>query len=185
MKYPQAITLCGFGGQGIILAANILGTTAVTKVDLFAVQTQSYGSEARGGECQAELILDTKSINEMVAEKKTILIAMFQSNYDKFVKALDKDGVQIIDPDLVKKLDTSIKHTFKVPATQIAMDLGSRMVANMVMLGFFSECFDIVTREQLEEVIREKVDPRFIEMNLKGISAGVKYAKENNFYFKD
>lgn len=71
LEYPQRISLCGFGGQGIILAAVILGTTAVTKGNLYAVQTQSYGSEARGGQCQAELIIDHKPINSPVAEKRT------------------------------------------------------------------------------------------------------------------
>ena len=52
LQYPQKITLCGFGGQGIILTAVMLGTAAVTKGGLYAVQTQSYGSEARGGQCQ-------------------------------------------------------------------------------------------------------------------------------------
>ena len=59
LNYPHRISLCGFGGQGIILSAVILGTTAVTKADLYAVQTQSYGSDARGGQCQAELIIQT------------------------------------------------------------------------------------------------------------------------------
>lgn len=63
LNYPHRISLCGFGGQGIILSAVILGTTAVTKADLYAVQTQSYGSEARGGQCQAELIIQDKPIN--------------------------------------------------------------------------------------------------------------------------
>ena len=50
MKDPQRITLCGMGGQGIILSAVILGTAAVTRGKKYAVQTQSYGSEARGGQ---------------------------------------------------------------------------------------------------------------------------------------
>ena len=77
VTYPQRITLCGFGGQGIILSAVILGTAAVTKGNLYAVQTQSYGSEARGGQCQAELIIDKKAINSPVAEKKNLLVAPF------------------------------------------------------------------------------------------------------------
>ena len=63
LNYPQRISLCGFGGQGIILSAVILGTAAVTRGNLYAVQTQSYGSEARGGQCQAELIIDREKIN--------------------------------------------------------------------------------------------------------------------------
>ena len=70
IKDPQRITLCGMGGQGIILSAVILGTAAVTRGKKYAVQTQSYGSEARGGQCQAELIIDSKPINSPVAQQK-------------------------------------------------------------------------------------------------------------------
>ncbi|MFR3030703.1 MAG: 2-oxoacid:acceptor oxidoreductase family protein [Blautia sp.] len=78
LAYPQKISLCGFGGQGIILSAVILGTTAVTKGNLYAVQTQSYGSEARGGQCQAELIIDREKINSPIAETKNLLVALFR-----------------------------------------------------------------------------------------------------------
>jgi len=53
---PLSIRISGFGGQGIILAAVILGITMVRKGNLYVVQTQSYGSEARGGECQSDYI---------------------------------------------------------------------------------------------------------------------------------
>ena len=99
LQYPQKITLCGFGGQGIILTAVMLGTAAVTKGGLYAVQTQSYGSEARGGQCQAELIIDTAPINSPVAEKKNLLVALFQSAYEKYIPTLSEDGVLVIDAD--------------------------------------------------------------------------------------
>ena len=114
VAYPQRITLCGFGGQGIILSAVILGTTAVTKGDLYAVQTQSYGSEARGGQCQAELIIDKKAINSPVAEKKNLLVAMFQTAYEKYIPTLEEDGVLVIDPGLVTNQTCPIANTFEV-----------------------------------------------------------------------
>ena len=85
LEFPLRVTLCGFGGQGIILTAVILGTTAVTKNNLYAVQTQSYGSEARGGQCQAELVIDKEKIGSPVAERKNLLVAMFQDAYEKYI----------------------------------------------------------------------------------------------------
>ncbi len=78
MMEQERITLqlCGFGGQGIVLASVILGTAAVTRAGLNAVQTQSYGSEARGGECQAELILARGPIHSPLADRVDILVAM-------------------------------------------------------------------------------------------------------------
>lgn len=182
INYPQRITLCGFGGQGIILSAVILGTTAVTKANLYAVQTQSYGSEARGGQCQAELIIDEKIINSPVAETKNLLIAMFQDAYNKYIPTLEEDGVLIIDPQLVTDLTKPIARTLPCPATQIAVDLGNRMAANMVMLGFLSESCGIIKKEELTEVAKESVSSRFVELNVRAIEAGIAYAKEHNLY---
>lgn len=182
MKYPQHIGLCGFGGQGIILSAVILGTTAVTKGNLYAVQTQSYGSEARGGQCQAELIIDDKPINSPVAQTKHLLIAMYQDAYNKYIETLEEDGILIIDSDLVKELSRPIRNTFSVPATQLAADLGNRMAANMVMLGFVSECCGILKKSDLIEVVTDSVSKRFVELNIKAIEAGINYAITNNLH---
>ena len=181
MKDPQHITLCGMGGQGIILSAVILGTAAVTRGKKYAVQTQSYGSEARGGQCQAELIIDSKPINSPVAQQKDLLLAMFQEAYEKYIDTLAPDGILVYDPDLVTSLiDHPCAHSFAVPATQIAVDLGNRMAANMVMLGFLSEALGMVSHEALVETVRENVSSRFVDLNLKAVAAGAAYAKEHS-----
>ncbi len=185
MIYPQYLTLCGIGGQGIVLSALLIGTTAVTLGNQYAVQTQSYGSEARGGQVMSELILDVKPINAISAQQKTLLVAMYQESYDIHIGSLAKDGILVVDEDLVTEFSCDIKNTFKVPATQLAIDLGNRMAANMALLGFMSEALGIVKREQLEEVVKEEVSPRFVELNLKAIAAGVEYAKKTNQYLKD
>jgi Pyruvate/2-oxoacid:ferredoxin oxidoreductase gamma subunit len=69
---------------------------------LHAVQTQSYGSEARGGQCQAELIIDREPILSPVAQKKDLLLAMFSEAYHKYIHDLKEDGVLVYDTDLVQ-----------------------------------------------------------------------------------
>lgn len=180
MKTPQRITLCGMGGQGIILSAVILGTAAVTKGHKYAVQTQSYGSEARGGQCQAELIIDDRPINSPVAQQKDLLVAMFQEAYKKYADTLAENGVLVYDPNLVTDLaDRPCAHRFAVPVTQIAIDLGNRMAANMVMLGFLSRALGMVSREALMDTVRENVPSRFVELNLKAVETGIAYAEEH------
>ena len=184
LEFPLRVTLCGFGGQGIILTAVILGTTAVTKNNLYAVQTQSYGSEARGGQCQAELVIDKEKIGSPVAERKNLLVAMFQDAYEKYIDILEEDGVLVLDPDLVSKQVREVKHTFAVPATQIAVDLGNRMAAMMVMLGFLGECLGILKEEDMIDVVKHNVSPRFVELNIKAVQAGVDYAKTHQLYYR-
>ena len=176
LNYPHRISLCGFGGQGIILSAVILGTTAVTKADLYAVQTQSYGSEARGGQCQAELIIQDKPINSPIAETKNLLVAMFQTAYEKYIDTLDEDGVLVIDPQLVTKIVRPIKHTLEIPATQIAVD--------MVVLGFLSEALDLMSRDAPFSVLESTVNPRFLELNIKAVDAGIAYAVDHDLYYR-
>jgi 2-oxoglutarate ferredoxin oxidoreductase subunit gamma len=176
LPLPLHVGLCGFGGQGIILSAVILGTTAVTKSHLHAVQTQSYGSEARGGQCQAELIIDSKPINSPVSDKKDLLVCMFQNAYDKYISSLKEDGILIVDPKLVTRAPGCAARTFRVPATEIAIAQGNRMAANMVMLGFLSEYTRIVGKEDMKAVIADSVSERFRELNLKAFEAGVAYA---------
>ena len=145
VAYPQRITLCGFGGQGIILSAVILGTTAVTKGDLYAVQTQSYGSEARGGQCQAELIIDKKAINSPVAEKKNLLVAMFQTAYEKYIPTLEEDGVLVIDPGSCNESDPS-QLRIRLKYLQRRSPSISETVWRQTwsMLGFLSEALGII-----------------------------------------
>ena len=164
------------GGQGIILSAVVLGTTAVTQNGLYATQTQSYGSEARGGQCQAELIIDSKPINSPVSQEKDVLIALFQEAYEKYIPTLREDGILVYDPDLVTHLTREMKNTYALPATQLATDLGSRMSANMVVLGYVARAFGFYTREQLVEVVTHETNPKFLETNLKAIDVGYEYA---------
>jgi Pyruvate/2-oxoacid:ferredoxin oxidoreductase gamma subunit len=175
LPYPQRITLCGMGGQGIILASVLLGTAAVTLAGLHAVQTQSYGSEARGGQCQAELIIDREPILSPVAQKKDLLLAMFSEAYHKYIPDLKEDGVLVYDTDLVQPEPRQGK-SYGVPATQMAVGLGNRMAANMVMLGFLAEMFGVISVKHLEQVVISEVDERFRELDLNAVRAGVEFA---------
>ena len=80
-------------------------------------------------------------------------------------------------------LTKEIKHSYAVPATQIAVDLGSRMSANMVMLGFLSQCLGTVSREDLRATVEKQVNPRFVELNFQALDAGIAYAKEHHMHY--
>lgn len=172
------IELCGFGGQGIILTAVILGNIIVTKKNKYAVQTQSYGSEARGGQCQAEIIISDEPINSPTADKKDILISMFQTALDKYLPTLKPNGILIIDPKLVKNTHSTKARVIEVPATEIAINLGNRVAANMVILGFVQEVFKLFDRNDLVEIVKKSVPKKYIDLNVNAIDAGIKFAKE-------
>lgn len=177
---PLNIRFCGFGGQGIILSAITLGTALVTKRGLHAVQTQSYGSEARGGQCQAELIVSEEPINSPHSAKKDILVAMSQTALDRYIGDLSPDGMLIIDPMLVTETHDTDVRVIEVPATETATKLGNRIAGNMVILGFFQELTGMLTKDELLGAIEELVRPEFLEINTKAVEAGIELAKRHS-----
>ncbi len=175
------LQFCGFGGQGIVLSSVIFGTAAVIKAGLNAVQTQSYGSEARGGECQAELILAEGPIHSPLADQVDILVAMSQLALDRHLDRLRAGGTLIIDPELVETPERSDIQLSKVPATEIANKLGATIVANMVMLGFLQQATGLLSEEDLFETIRDNVPQQFVDVNLRAARRGMVLAQEQDF----
>jgi 2-oxoglutarate ferredoxin oxidoreductase subunit gamma len=147
---------------------------------LNAVQTQSYGSEARGGECQAELILAQEPIHSPLADEMDILVAMSQSALDRYLDRLRTGGTLIIDPELVRPPGRADVQIAPVPATEIASELGGRIAANMVMLGFLQQATGLVSKEGLFETIQTNVPQRFVELNLQAAERGIALAQEQN-----
>ncbi len=171
------IQFCGFGGQGIILLSVLFGTAAVTRGGMNAVQTQSFGSEARGGACQSELILSTREIYSPMSDEVDILVAMSQEAIEKYLGKLKSRGTLIIDSDLVESPARDDIEIIKLPATRIADEIGQKIAANMVILGFLQEMTDIFSKEDLLAVIRENVSGKFIELDIKAAEQGISLAQ--------
>ena len=172
----------GFGGQGIILSAVVLGEALVLQRGLYAAQTQSYGSEARGGQCQSELMVSGEPILTPIRAQNDILVAMFQTAFNSYIGALRGGGTLLVDselvPDLSKIKPGTVVH--KVPATETAIALGNKMAANMVMLGYFAGATDMVSPEELDVSLQEHVKEKFVELNRKAIKAGFEMAKKDS-----
>jgi 2-oxoglutarate ferredoxin oxidoreductase subunit gamma len=171
----QEIRLAGFGGQGIILAGHILGKAAALHDGKEAVFTQSYGPEARGGACAAELIISDEPIDYPMVTQPDLLVCMSQEAFSKYGVAAAEGARLVVDTDLVESATRKgwLRH---VPATSLAEELGNRMCANVVMLGFFVAVTQVVTREALEEAVRSTVRPRFVDLNLTACSRGFEHA---------
>lgn len=177
-----SIRFGGFGGQGIILSAVVLGDALVLQRGLYAAQTQSYGSEARGGQCQSELMVSGEPILTPIRAQNDILVAMFQTAFNSYIGALREGGTLFVDselvPDLSKMKPGTVIH--KVPATETAIALGNKMAANMVMLGYFAGATGMVSPEELDVSLQEHVKEKFIELNRKAVNAGFEMAKKGS-----
>lgn len=170
------IRFSGFGGQGIIRSAYIVGKACSLVENKHATMTQSFGPEARGSACSSQLVVSDSPILYPYVNQTHILIAMSQEAYDKFLHQVREDGTIIVDQDLVNPTGAP-KETriFSVPATRTAETLGNKIVANIAMLGFFTAVTDVVSAEALKDALPGSVPDRALELNLKAFDRGYEY----------
>jgi 2-oxoglutarate ferredoxin oxidoreductase subunit gamma len=167
------LTIAGVGGQGSILAGVILGTAAVTYDNKYAVQTQAYSSQLRGGFAAAWVVISDASVMFPRVTKPEILVAQAQDSISRYGDAVQKDGVLIIDSDMVTTLPENIKHIFGVPATSIARnEIKTPLTANMVMLGALCKITEVVSRQALEQAVAGAVPKGKEQLNLDAFGLG-------------
>lgn len=178
MPENREIRLCGFGGQGIVLAGYIIGQAATVHEGINAVFIPDYGPEARGGACRADVIISEEAIRYPYIDAPSILVAMSQAAYDKYITGVNDDSLVIIDEDLVRPKDTVSNRLLVVPATRIAEELGRVAVANVVMLGFLTVSTNILSSDAIKNSILASVPPGTEALNKNAFEKGFKYAKE-------
>lgn len=164
--------ISGLGGQGVVLVGVILGRAAVCD-GKYAVQTQSYGAEARGSAAKSEVIVSNEKISFPEVRKSDILVTMSQSALDKHLKDLKENGTLLVDEDMVKEVPKIEAKVFKVPATRIAEDeLGSKIYANIVMLGALTKITGMLSRRAVEKAIIDIVPEETKKNNLDAFKKG-------------
>ena len=177
----KEIRFSGFGGQGIIRSGYIFGKACSIFDNKHATMTQSFGPEARGSACSSQVVMSDEKVLYPYITRPDILVAMSQEAYDKFEPELKDGGLLLIDKDLVKprKPTRGIK-LFAIPATRIAEKLGNRIIANLVMLGFFTAITKVVSVDAMKKAIPGSVPSRFLDLNLKAFDEGYKYGLQFN-----
>lgn len=176
MSEKREIRLAGFGGQGIILAGHILGKAASIYEKKNAVFTQSYGPEARGGSCSADVVVSNGPIHYPKVSQPDVLVVMSQGALATYGDTIKEGGILIIDEDLVtpgKVHETVVLR--KVPATRIAEGMGRRIVANIVMLGGLTAIASLVSYESMKESVVSSIPPGTEEFNLTAFNNGYDY----------
>ena len=172
------IRIAGFGGQGVILSAMVIGRAASIHQGDFATMTQSFGPEARGGACSAQVIVSPQPVLYPYVTAPDILVVMSQEAYSKFVPELKPGGLLIVEQDLVRVGDLPAEtRVFSCPATRLAEELGKRMVLNIVMVGFFAAVSGLLHPESLRQAVADSVPASFKELNLKAFDKGFEYGQ--------
>lgn len=167
------IRLSGSKGQEVILASIILADAAIEQ-GLNAIQTQSYGPEARGGASKAEVIISNEEINYPKINNSGILLSLTQGAYDKYIEYLDKDGILIVD-DYVKLSGKDTAKVYKLPILKNSQEkFETSMVANIISLGAIYELIgeDTIDKNIMIQSITERVPPMTTQKNIEAFEEG-------------
>ena len=180
MRNLTEIRISGFGGQGVILSAIVIGKAGCIFENGYSTMTQSFGPEARGGACSAQVILSNQPILYPYVTRPDILVTMSQEAYSLFTPQLKEDGILIIEQDLVRvdKLPAGVR-VYGVPATRLAEELGKRMVLNIVMVGFFAAVTNVLEPEAVRQAVGASVPEAFRDLNLKAFDKGFEYGTKH------
>jgi 2-oxoglutarate ferredoxin oxidoreductase subunit gamma len=170
------VRLSGSGGQGLLLAGIILAEAAITE-GKNAVQTQSYGPEARGGASKSEVLISDDVIDFPKVRNCDILLALTQKAYEQYNEGLKDNGLLIVDSSVV--VDEKETHkVFSAPITETAVNsLGKPMVTNIVALGTVIGITNILTRDALEQAVLKRVPKGTEELNKRALSLGYEIAE--------
>ncbi len=166
------IRLSGSGGQGMLLAGIILAEAAIL-ADQNAVQSQSYGPEARGGASKSEVIISNTDIDYPKVTKPDVMLALTQEAYEKYAGDMNENGVLVIDESIVLTGNDKCQ-VVSVPIISSARDvLGRIIVANMVALGALVKASGVVSLDYLEKAVLRRVPKGTEELNKKALQTGV------------
>lgn len=165
------IRLGGVGGQGIALAGSLLGKAAALYDEKEAVFTQTYGPEARGGASRADVIIGDRPIAYPFVTEPDILAVLFQEAYEKFRPQLKPAGLLVMETQLVNP-HADDGGAIRIPAVEIAADLGNKLAANIVLLAYLVARSGVVSRNALVEALRETVRPAHLDLDLAALDAG-------------
>jgi len=174
------LRLSGLGGQGVVLAGQILGRAAVYD-GKNAVQTQSYGAEARGSAAKSEVIISDGKIGFPIVRRCDVLVAMNQEAVEKNVRDLKENGVLLVDKSTVQRVPKVNAKIYTIPATETAERVfGEKLYANMLILGALTKTLGTIGEESMKKAIRDAVSEKAAAMNLQAYGKGRELVKQES-----
>lgn len=169
------VRFAGAGGQGVILSSVLLAKAYGLGEDYNVSQTQSYGPEARGGACKAEVVVSNEDIDYMKVDDADVFIAYNQVGYDKYKNTIKKGAKVLVNSTLV---ENSQADHYQVPATEIAESMGKPFVVNMVMLGALTKMLPRLHYPAVLQEILKNFPESMHEVNRQAFQKGYQYLEE-------
>jgi len=176
------VILAGFGGQGILFAGQLLcyaGMAAGWEVTWIP----SYGPEMRGGTANCTVVISDEPIGSPLVRNPMVAIVMSPDAMRKYEPLVQPGGLLVVNTSLVREPSARTDlHVLKVPASDIATELGNVKTANVVMLGALLGERQIVDLDTVEQVLDKQLQgskQRFVEPNRQALRAGAQHAQKD------
>jgi 2-oxoisovalerate ferredoxin oxidoreductase beta subunit len=177
-KHTRAKTLkvAGFGGQGVLLLGQLIAEMGMRE-HMEVSWLPSYGPEMRSGSAHCHVTLSHERIGTPLVSQPEVLVAMNEPSLRKFGGQVKVGGVLLYNGrSLPEDLKFEGVTAACVPANEIADEIGSAKVANVVMMGALLEATDCLPFTTAQEVLRGLVkNPKLAEMNERALEAGRNY----------
>ncbi len=177
MKTYNEIIIAGFGGQGVLLAGNILAQSAMEE-GLNTTWFPSYGAEMRGGTANSTVIISDDEIGSPIAFNPSGLIALNALSLDKFLPKMSEKAVIIANSSIINKDDYKNKNIIFIPISEIAdKEIGNIRAANMVAVGALVKALNVPSLENVLNAVKTAFAKKegLSELNIKAVKAGYDY----------
>ncbi len=179
-KY-QDVIMAGFGGQGVMLIGNLLAQAGM-EAGLNVTFIPVYGAEMRGGTANCTVVLDEFPVGSPLVRQPKSTIVLNLPSLDKFQPRLADGGVQIVNSSLIDVnaegvLDKS-KNSVCIPVNDIAYEIGSVKMANMVALGAWLKATNALPLEVVQEALHRTISSHYAKLipsNAKALEAGYNF----------
>lgn len=169
----QNIMISGTGGQGVIASGSFLSNALFMK-DYEVMFSRSYGAEARGGSCKAEIMVSDEPINDLQFEKTDVLLCLSLPAFKKYLPYAKPNSTIFVDRKVYERTD-SVRddvEIIQVPAQEISLKLGNPIVANMVLLGALAKRSDMVRLDLLMDAVNTNMRESMRDINIKALQMG-------------
>ena len=175
------IVYSGSGGQGVVTASIIVAEAAVLFEGLNAVQSQSYGPEARGGATRADVIISDRAIRFPKVNQPNVLISLTQEAYNRFSGTIRPGGLLLTDSHFVKPERKVDARQVPLGMYRAVMDgIGKPVVFNICTLGALIGLTHVISQESILKVLETKIPPGFLGMNIKAFEIGMQLAQNTS-----
>ncbi len=182
--FYEGVIIAGFGGQGIVLAGRLLAQTAM-KSGKEVTFMPAYGAEVRGGTSNCTVIIADEPIASPMVGKPDSLIIMNKASLNKFAPRLKDGGLLVMNSSLIDsgpELADSID-VLRVPANDIAVELGNVKAANMVAIGAYLQRKGIFSSDAAADCLADVLAKRYhktLPVNTEALRRGAEFAKNNS-----